>query len=210
MKVKIGPYKHWFGPYQFMDLFKYVIWNEDTRDKLAEKISEKPFKFIDKFRKRKVSVHIDGYDIWSADHTLAQIIHPLLVKMREGKHGAPHIDDSDVPKKLRSTEAENKGDMSVGETDSNYFLRWEYVLDEMIFAFKAHADDDWESEFHSGEIDFRFECVNPDAPKEKQMFEMLRGPNDTHVFDKAGYEKKQKRIANGMRLFGKYYGALWT
>jgi len=35
MKVKIGPYINWFGPYQFADLFKYIGFSEETCEKIA-------------------------------------------------------------------------------------------------------------------------------------------------------------------------------
>ena len=59
MKVKIGPYINWFGPYQFADLFKYIGFSEETCEKIAEKIPEKPFQYIYSLRKRKVKVKID-------------------------------------------------------------------------------------------------------------------------------------------------------
>jgi hypothetical protein len=39
--------------------------------------------------------------------------------------------------------------------------------------------------------------------------EMKHGPNDTFKVDREGMEAHQQKIDNGMRLFGKYYGALW-
>jgi hypothetical protein len=58
--------------------------------------------FLDK-RTQKVKVHIDRWDTWSMDHTLALIILPMLVQLKESKHGAPHVDNADVPKELRAT-----------------------------------------------------------------------------------------------------------
>ena len=42
------------------------------------------------------------------------------------------------------------------------------------------------------------------------MSELVRGPNDTSVIDHDGLKKYQDRISNGFRLFGKYYESLWT
>jgi hypothetical protein len=39
--------------------------------------------------------------------------------------------------------------------------------------------------------------------------EMKHGPNDTFKIDHEGRKVHRARIDNGMRLFGKYYGALW-
>jgi len=38
---------------------------------------------------------------------------------------------------------------------------------------------------------------------------MVKGPNDTHAFDKEGWEAWNARKTNGFRLFGKYYEGLW-
>ena len=87
--------------------------------------------------------------------------------------------------------------------------RWEWVLNEMIFAFENKVSDDWEGQFHSGESDIVWKpinCVDSDGEK---YYEMTLGPNDTHEFDKEGYTAYQDRISNGFRLFGKYYEALW-
>lgn len=96
-----------------------------------------PYKMDDK--KRKVRVQIDGYDTWNADHTLALIIHPLLVKMRDDKHGAPFVDDEDVPDELKSTSAPPK--KNEWDTDANWHKRWEYVMEEMVWAFGQILDD---------------------------------------------------------------------
>lgn len=86
---------------------------------------------------RKISVQIDDFDVWNLDNTLALIIHPALLKLKSTSHGAPHVADEDVPKKLRATKKKNPW-----ETDSNHFKRWDYVLDEMIHAFEASINDD--------------------------------------------------------------------
>jgi len=130
-------------------------------------------------KKRKVEVRIDKYDVWSLDHTLALIIAPALKVMRENLLGAPLIDDEDVPEELRRPKS---FDVAEFWTDPNWHNRWEYVLDEMIFAFENHANIDWVEQFY------------PD-----------NGPAD-----KVGLEAHMARMANGRRLFAKYYDGLWT
>jgi hypothetical protein len=53
--------------------------------------------------KQKTSIKIHKWDTWSMDHTLAPIILPMLVQLKETKHGAPMVDMKDVPKELRAT-----------------------------------------------------------------------------------------------------------
>ena len=120
-------------------------------------------------------------------------------------------DDEDVPEHLRSTAAEPKE--NEWDTDSNHHQRWEWILDEMIFAFEMKSQDDWTAEFHSGEHDMQWIPVdkdgNPVAKGQHRYYQMVRGPNDTHQWDQEGQEQVQKRITNGFRLFGKYFEALW-
>ena len=157
---------------------------------------------------RKVSVKIEPFDTWSLDHTLAYIIHPALLQLKEDKHGSPLVDDEDAPEELRSTAAPAKE--HEWDTDALHHDRWGWVLDEMIWAFAQKLDDKAEDQFHSGEHDIEWVKVNPEeTDEEKQAFEMKRGPNDTHVFDHEGWEKWNARKSNGFRLFGKYYEALW-
>ncbi len=84
-------------------------------------------------KEQKIKVQIDPWDTWSMDITLAHIIVPMLKQLKETKHGAPDVDDDDVPQHLRRTEVPTMA----YETDDNYFKRWDYVMDEMIFAFES-------------------------------------------------------------------------
>ena len=99
--------------------------------------------YTDDGEDQKVEVQIDPWDTWSMDHTLAPIILPMLKQLKETKHGAPHVDDEDVPKELQSKYAVEPGNPLIGTTDSSWFDRWDWVLDEMIYAFdcKANKDD---------------------------------------------------------------------
>lgn len=155
-------------------------------------------------RKRKIKVHIDGYDLWGMDNTLAHIIHPMLVKMRDQKQGTPFTDDEDVPEHIRSTAAKPKEN----DWDTDEFLeaRWEYILGEMIHAFECELNDDWEDQFYSGKADYRFEKNNPDD----KFLEMKTGPDHTFEVNRDGMKKAWERRQEGLRLFGKYYHSLWT
>lgn len=218
MKVYIGPYVNWIGPYQIADkvffwLEKYPEdeeiesrWDYKAREAFGEWLSEtwvtKVCQWIHNKKNQKQKIKIDPYDTWSADYTLALIITPMLRQLRDTKHGAPLVDDEDVPVHFRSTAAPPK--KNEWDTDDNHFIRWDYVLDEMIWAFEQHTNQDAESQFHTGKIDVLWE-----KEPESGLSKMVRGPNDTHQFDKNGWEKWNARKQNGFRLFGKYYTALW-
>ena len=186
MKVYIGPYTGWFGPYQLCDLLRFVGVSEEKRHKLASKINEKPFQwFQDTFRKRKIKVKIHNYDVWGMDHTLALIILPMLKLLKEKKQGSPFVDDEDVPTELHRSSAkpvENEWDV-----DEFFHKRWEWVLDEMIYSFTMITEEeDWESELISPQ---------KTALETQQMWEK--------------HKAIQNRISNGFRLFGKYFQSLW-
>jgi hypothetical protein len=144
---------------------------------------------------RKISVKIDKWDTWSADHTLALIIAPLLHQMKEQKQGAPNIDDADVPEHLRSTAvAPKEWDW---DTDDNWHLRWDYVLDEMIFAMQEIAScKEGENAFYDhSQVDEGAE-INDQINAIKVDWEGLR--------------EHQARVQKGCELFGKYFQALWS
>lgn len=94
-------------------------------------------------KQQKVNVRIDKWDTWNVDVTLAHIVTPMLKQLKETKHGAPVVNDEDVPVELRKSAApptKNEWD-----TDDNYFKRWDWVMDEMIFAFESKVTYDWEA-----------------------------------------------------------------
>lgn len=171
--------------------------------------------WVDNLKKRKMYIHIDPWDTWNMDRTLAHIILPMLKQLKETKHGVPcNIDLEDVPENLRVHERgdDNWQQMelfdieSLWEPESNNWIaldQWNYILDEMIFAFEHHTNDLWEEEFHSGKHDIRWKC-NEDGSST-----MVIGENDTHKCDYEGLHKVHARITNGFRLFGKYYQNLW-
>lgn len=140
------------------------------------------------YTQQKVDVKIDKWDTYSLDETLAHIIHPALVQLRQQSQSYPG--DKDI-----ALEAPLDYD-----TDE---LRWDWMLGEMIFAFKSKLYD-WGEEFTSGVWDM--ELVDKIEPGQ---MEMKQGPNHTYKIDSDGMKKYQARINNGFRLFGKYYEHLW-
>jgi hypothetical protein len=83
------------------------------------------------------------------------------------------------------------------DTDSLHFMRWDWVLDEMIWAFEQKVNDEADSQFfdHS-EVD----CSK--NPWDSDSYKKVK-------YDKEGHQAWQDRKANGFRLMGKYFEALW-
>lgn len=169
-------------------------------------------RWLNSFRKQKISVRIDRWDTWSMDYTLAHIILPMLKQIKEQKQGSPLVDDKDVPEYLRSTSAPplSQEQIDSGENDSNYHKRWDWVLDQMIFSFECKLHDDWESKFYSGETDYRSKVVSWDKDGKPLFYEFVEGPNHTAKIDTQGLLEYQKKISSGFKLFGKYYESLWS
>jgi len=96
---------------------------------------------IGPYRKNKrVSVHVDDYDLWNADTTLAIVIVEVLKRFRSQYTGSPHIENDDVPDELKMSDEDLVKFNETGDSDANFHKRWEYVLDEMIFAMDFVAN----------------------------------------------------------------------
>ena len=214
MKVFINNYRnHWISPYTMLEkvfFWREIDYHEPKIEKLADWLTPLSVviqKFLDFVNPKINYVKIDKWDTWSMDHTLAYIILPMLKQLKEKHHGAPFVDDGDVPEELKSTSAAPKE--NEWDTDSNHFKRWEWVLDEMIFAFEHKNDDTWQNAFRSGEIDVKTVPCEGDENDKPKMYLMVKGPNDTYKCDYDGIAVVEERIQNGFRLFGKYYQNLW-
>jgi len=219
MKVHIGKYIDRWTTYQWHQRWlewrhKKYYWEVDEKDytqldKLVERLLDgwqwvlnHSINLIQDRRERKVKVKIDHWDTWSMDSTLTPIILPMLKQLNETKHGAPFVDDADVPEHLRVPTDFTGG--KNGEVDDNHFARWDWVMSEMIWAFEQLSTD-WDSQFHTGVTDFEFVPLDDGSG----MIEMARGPNDTSHFDVEGHHAHSKRIDHGLMLFGKYFRSLW-
>lgn len=165
------------------------IMHEDDAWMISEKL---PLRTVDnliyamlKLFQKKDFIIIESHDVWSVDSTLAKIIVPLLKEYRNNLTGYPvSIDLKDVPKELRDEE-----DMSKA---------WEYIVDEMIWAF-SQKDTDWENQFYVLRTDIDYKEINIPIKEE------LWAKND-----KKGHDKYYRRIQKGYKLFGRYYDNLWT
>lgn len=248
MKIHIGPYKNWFGPYQLAE--KLCFWAKPVKDEYGieskpdwvhdfgewlshgevepeQKVGERRswnrdrhntllYRFllwVDSKKKRKQIIRIDPWDTWNMDSTLAPIILPMLKQLKETKHGYPaSLDMEDLPENLRVIEREEYDaqmdlfDFEEGRIGGDEVclgeVQWNWIMDEMIFAFESKTKD-WEEQFTSGEVDLEFEQL------EGGMSQLVDGPKHTMKYDWDGMKAYQARMSNGFRLFGKYYENLW-
>jgi len=200
MKVYINKYRsHWISPYTVLE--KVFFWREiDYDEPIIEKWSDRlnPIcvaiqKVLDFIHPKINYVKIDHWDTWSMDYTLSYVVVPMLKQLHETKHGAPSVDDEDVPVELRSTSAPAKE--NEWDTDENWFKRWDWVMAEMIWAFEQNLDNNSEEKF--------FNDSNVDD-KSNIMDQISK-----IKIDHEGLRAHQDRKQNGFRLFGKYYSGLW-
>jgi len=176
--------------YSFLDWTAKQNWYENFLEKVEDTIQwvyDHTVNIIIDNLNQKVNVHIDHWDTWSMDHTLAPIILPMLKQLRDNKHGSPMVDDEDVPEELRSKfDPYSRTPDLFADTieydiaekchDALIHEKWDWVMNEMIYAFNCKANKD--------DVYMRIE-------------------------DQDEMRKEQERISNGFRLFGKYYEGLW-
>lgn len=229
MKIHIGPYIEYLGPYQIVD--KLFFWQEDYPDnklsnrwdyKLSSDLSkwlastwvDTACEWIQKHRHRKIKIKIHDYDAWSVDSTLAIITLPLMKKLRDTKHSYAIVELEDVPEHLRNTSTEDYDDQSTfgfykKAVEPGWVAteaRWKWVLDEIIWAFEQQQPDcDWEDQYWT---------IHPklDLTEYSQDSGQLTTPVRWEVEGECDWEARQAhhdRIKNGLRLFGKYYQNLW-
>jgi hypothetical protein len=211
MKVNIGPYKSHLTTHRikcdYLELMYGDAWIDVKEDQyvwidhlVAGILDGIDFclKPINKFRNRKIKIKYHDYDTWSLDHTLSLIILPGLKQLKDTNHGYAHVDNEDLPTACLK--------------DASGEERWEWVMDEMIWAFEEIANDyPGEEAFHSGESDVVWTKVDAHGNEdpEGKLLRLDKGPNYTFSIDMEAKKKYDDRIQRALILFGKYYRSLW-
>lgn len=204
MKIYIGKYLNYFGPFQIAEKLLFWLDKDDDRvfrlgERLAggesDSLLNRFCQWIYNRRQRTIYIKIDQYDTWSMDATLALIIAPMLRQLKETKHSCARVDDEDVPDALKSTSAPPV--KNAWDIDANWEARWNYVLSEMIWAFEQHdCRVDTERQFYD----------HSDVDENASLNEQVKQVK----FDRTGFESWHARKQNGFRLFGKYFTNLWS
>lgn len=215
MRVYIGPYPQWIGPYQIADWLQYVGVSADTCHKIGGWLSGSDEKdsvlmklctWFAGHNKQFVHVHIDKHDTWSMDSTLATIILPMLIQLRDTKHGSPASMDGF---QQTSNNAQfcfdfyEEGDSLAAEAGHQ---QWKDILNEMIWTFEQiHPGYDWEDQYW---------LVHPkmdmkDYPEDEGKTSIPVRWEVQGEADWEGMRAHSERIQRGLDLFGKYYTNLW-
>ena len=173
---------------------------------------------IGKFPKagsRKIDVHIDNYDTWSLDHTLALIIYPALIQLKYSKHGVPSNLVDDVGGEDWSEQS--SFDFYAASHNEAFDIackRWDEILDKMIWSFEQILKDNYSDLYHHGSLGYDWKETdklfhNPISGKMEPTYRMVDKNPGQHWYDAEGHKLHEERVQEGLELFGKYYQNLW-
>ena len=205
MKIYLSNYRdHWISPYTIAE--KLCFWREISFSEpwvrrfatTLEPVCLAINKTLDVVHPKINYIKIDRWDTWNMDDTLAKIIHPMLLQLKQDKHGCPVVDLEDVPKRLHPSKKYKAMPPHDAFDDPNFQKRWDYVLDEMIWTFDQIRLGGNDEQFYIdyGKMDLDFE---------KDVMVWTKKPK----INRKGLLAHHDRIKNGTRLFGKYYSCLW-
>ncbi len=163
---------------------------------------------------RKIDIKIDGFDTWNMDHTLALIIYPMLIQLKNTKHGVPH---EIVEVGGASHESQDSFEFykdTHNESFDKACLKWDEILDKMIWSFGQLITDEYGDKYHHGTpkydwVDSGKPYPNPVTGKMEPTYKMVDKNPDEHWYDAVGHQLHEERIQEGLELFGKYYRSLW-
>jgi hypothetical protein len=164
---------------------------------------------------RKVKIEIEHFDTWSLDHTLALIIYPALLQLKDTKQG--------VPGEFAEVGGEDYNDQmsfdfytdTCSEAWKEGVKRWDEILDKMIWSFQQLLSNQYDSLYHHGEAKYDFETTdktfpNPITGKVEKTFKLVDKNPEDHWYDHVGHTLHEEKIQEGLTLFGKYYQSLWN
>jgi len=160
---------------------------------------------------RKISIEIDKFDTWGLDHTLALIILPALIQLKQTKHGVPgeFIDESCEDYSNQAVFDFMKEDKD--EVFQKNCDKWEETLDKMIWSFQQIAYEDYEDKYHHGDLSLEWEkgesYTDPTTGKSSPTYRLKN--TGEHWHDYVGAQMHEDRIQEGLDLFATYYRSLW-
>lgn len=155
---------------------------------------------------QRIDIKIDPYDTWNLDATLAKIIYPMLVQLRDNMHGVPN-DFANVGGEDHSLQqAFDFYTETVDDSFKQGVEKWKDCIDKMIWSFNQIAYHDYDSLYHHGIPNYDWQ---PDNSSGKKMFKLVDRNPDEHWYDYVGHQLHEEKIQEGLNLFAKYYRNLW-
>lgn len=230
MKVNFGPYPSRWRIDRISNLYyklRYARSAWEVEDSERDRIDLAVDRFLDWWedhvcgfvnrhwcwkRERKLDIRVDYHDVWNLDQTLALIIHPCLIMLKEKNHGTPLVHDEDLPEHLRRGKTVDEQVGPYNEADeADFSARWGWIMDELIWTFDQLKDGGNDDQFHHNSDQLKMVLTPIDGkPGSTVSFEYQKDPaKPKYWVDREGKKAHHARIANGLRLFGKYYQSLW-
>jgi hypothetical protein len=165
---------------------------------------------------RRIDIQIDPFDTWSLDHTIASIILPALIQLKNTKHGVP----GGFTDRVGGDFDNNLVFDFIKEDDTEVFNQlcdsWDDVLDKMIWSFlQLSIEDDYDSQYHHGKMEIAWEKLpdelhtDPVTGAKEPLYQMVDKNPEEHWYDQIGSQEHEKRIQEGLDLFGKHFRDLW-
>ena len=168
-----------------------------------------------KFGSQKIDIQIDSWDTWNLDSTLAKIIYPLLIQLKNTMHGVPgafieNIGGEDYIDQLSFDFYKETHDESFQQRTKE----WNECLDKMIWSFQQIAESDYDSKYHHGQAKYDWVksdtmIANPITGKTEPTYQMVDKNPDEHWLDIVGLQLHEDRIQEGIDLFAKHFRSLW-
>lgn len=237
MRVKIGPYTSWFGPYQLAELL--CFWVKPVKDEYG--IENKPdwvHNFGEWLAHGKVEPEPTVGQVFSLDRDRPDTVLSQFLQWVHSKKKQTvkvQIDPWDtwsmdhtlayvVLPMLKQLNDKKHGAPFVDLKDVPKELHGKKLTKKQRDS--GQVDDkhferwDWvlgemifafDSKVNEG-WEAQFESGESDLQfkqLENGMSQMIEGPNHTRTYDQAGRKAYEDRIQNGFRLFGTYYQHLW-
>lgn len=157
---------------------------------------------------QKIDIQIDPWDTWGLDRTLAKIIYPALLQLKDTKQGLP-ADFAEVGGEQGYTQF--SFDFYEESSSAAFDIRvkqWDDIFDKMIWSFQQIANDDVDDKYHHGEIEWAetlFTVINPITGLSEEFHKMRDANPNEHWYDVEGHRLHEIRIQEGLDLFAKYY-----
>lgn len=207
MRVKIGPYKNWFGPYQLAE--KILFWKDKYKDDSVFKLGEwLAYGSVEEIRERdeKLDVLLDKISKKEENKTLLYKF-LLWIESKKKRTIRVKIDKYDtwsmdhtlayiILPMLKQLKESKHGAPYTDDKD---------VPKELRSTSAPRKKNDWDID------DNHFKRWDWVLDQMIWSFEQKLSDDepDYTAMSKAEYTKYSKRLGNGFKLFGKYYQNLW-
>jgi hypothetical protein len=162
---------------------------------------------IRKFNKgaseRKIDIHVDKWDTYNMDHTAALLIYPLLVQLKNSKHGIPSdfavVGGEDYSSQYSFEFYSETRDWAFDKSCE----KWDETLDRMIWSFYQVAYNDLEAQYTHDKPNYKW--VKDENTNSTTIVQL----NQKYWHDHIGNELAEKKVQEGLDLFAKHFRTLW-